>query len=188
MAAELNEAFERGGGRGCARRLSSPPPRLPRLQAGLRARAARSRRRSRRSARVYGAEGVVFLPPRSRRSRRYTKVGFDKLPICRRDAPVALARPVAPERADRLHGHRAGHPPVHLRGAGSSRSSATCRRCQFTAARRPSTSISTRMAVPLDFSSQSVAEFCDTIAAETSVPGEARSLRSSAQWVPRSPR
>src|SRR5215211_5613880 len=55
---------------------------------------------------------------------------------------------------------------------GSSRSSATCRRCRATASlRRPSTSTSTRMAAPLDFSSQGVSEFCDTISAETSAPG-----------------
>src|SRR4029453_7559279 len=56
--------------------------------------------------------------------------------------------------------------------AGWSRCSATCRPCRATAShRRPSTSISTRMAAPLDFSSQSLAEFCDTIAADTFAPG-----------------
>ena len=63
------------------------------------------------------------------------------------DAPLALARRDAGERADRLHGRRSATSAPTPAPAGSSRSAATCRRCPATArSRRPSTSTSTTRA------------------------------------------
>src|SRR5919199_191061 len=41
--------------------------------------------------RVYGADGVVFLPAAQQAIERYTKVGFDKLPICMAKTHLSLS-------------------------------------------------------------------------------------------------
>ena len=41
--------------------------------------------------RVYGAEGVVFLPAAQQAIERYAQVGFDKLPICMAKTHLSLS-------------------------------------------------------------------------------------------------
>ena len=116
MAAELNEAFERGGEGAAAlaeavvAAAEAPSDFKPvyELDEPIDAKIEAVCRR------VYGADGVVFLPAAQQAIERYKEVGFDKLPdLHGEDASLPLARPDAPERADRLHGHGPRHSRVH---------------------------------------------------------------------------
>ena len=98
--------------------------------------------------RVYGADGIFLLQDgagqdravRRGRPRRAADLHGE-------DAPLALARRGARERADRVHGRRSATSARTPAPAGSSRSAATCRRCPASArSPRHSTSTSTRRA------------------------------------------
>ena len=68
------------------------------------------------ATRVYGADGVELLPAGEEEGRRLGRLGARAPPdLHGEDAPLALARPGAQERADRLHGHRARPAAVHGR-------------------------------------------------------------------------
>ena len=97
------------------------------------------------ATRVYGADGREAPARRAREDRALHKgrarQGAD---LHGQDASLAVARPDPRERADRFHA--AGSRPARLYGrrAGSSRSAATCRRCPASASRpRSRTSTST---------------------------------------------
>ena len=119
MAAELNEAFERGG-KGAAALAeavvaAAEAPSdfrfLYALDDPLEAKIEAICKR------VYGADGVDFLPAAQRKIEQFTKPGFDKLPICMAKTHLSLSHdPSLAERADRLHGHRPRRARVHGRG------------------------------------------------------------------------
>jgi formate--tetrahydrofolate ligase len=92
-AAELNEAFERGGegAAGLAGALvdaaeqpSSYAPIYP-LDAPIADKVEAVCKR------VYGAEGVVFLPAAQQKMEQFTANGFDKLPICMAKTHLSLS-------------------------------------------------------------------------------------------------
>jgi formyltetrahydrofolate synthetase len=93
MAAELNEAFERGGEGAAAlaeavvAAAEAPSDFKPvyELDQPIDAKIEAICKR------VYGAEGVVFLPAAQQAIERYTKVGFDKLPICMAKTHLSLS-------------------------------------------------------------------------------------------------
>jgi formate--tetrahydrofolate ligase len=92
-AAELNEAFERGGEGAsdlaealvdAAEQDSSYAPIYP-LEAPIDAKIESVCKR------VYGAEGVVFLPAAQEKIKTFTENGFDKLPICMAKTHLSLS-------------------------------------------------------------------------------------------------
>jgi len=92
-AAELNEAFERGGEGAselaealvdAAEQDSSFAPIYP-LEAPIDAKIEAVCKR------VYGAEGVVFLPAAQEKIKTFTENGFDKLPICMAKTHLSLS-------------------------------------------------------------------------------------------------
>jgi formate--tetrahydrofolate ligase len=92
-AAELNEAFERGGEGAAALaealvdaadQGSSYAPIYP-LDAPIDAKIEAVCKR------VYGAEGVVFLPAAQQKIEQFTANGFDKLPICMAKTHLSLS-------------------------------------------------------------------------------------------------
>src|SRR4051794_14061851 len=92
-AAELNEAFERGGEGAsdlaealvdAAEQDSSYAPIYP-LEAPIDAKIEAVCKR------VYGAEGVVFLPAAQQKIEQFTANGFDKLPICMAKTHLSLS-------------------------------------------------------------------------------------------------
>ncbi|HEY3105982.1 MAG TPA: formate--tetrahydrofolate ligase [Gaiellaceae bacterium] len=92
-AAELNEAFERGGEGAAALaealvdaadQGSSYAPIYP-LDAPIHAKIEAVCKR------VYGAEGVVFLPAAQQKIEQFTANGFDKLPICMAKTHLSLS-------------------------------------------------------------------------------------------------
>jgi formyltetrahydrofolate synthetase len=93
MAAELNEAFERGGEGAAAlaeavvAAAEAPSDFKPvyELDQPIDAKIEAICKR------VYGAEGVVFLPSAQQAIERYNKVGFDKLPICMAKTHLSLS-------------------------------------------------------------------------------------------------
>ena len=93
MAAELNEAFERGGEGACCarrggrRRGEQAPPTSPvyPLDAPIEEKIEAVCKR------VYGADGVVFLPAAQEKIERFTEDGFDKLPICMAKTHLSLS-------------------------------------------------------------------------------------------------
>src|SRR6187200_2598390 len=92
-AAELNEAFERGGEGAAAlaeavvAAAEAPSDFKPvyELDQPIDAKIEAICKR------VYGAEGVVFLPAAQQAIERYNKVGFDKLPICMAKTHLSLS-------------------------------------------------------------------------------------------------
>jgi formyltetrahydrofolate synthetase len=92
-AAELNEAFERGGEGAAAlaeavvAAAEAPSDFKPvyELDQPIEAKIEAICKR------VYGAEGVVFLPAAQQAIERYNKVGFDKLPICMAKTHLSLS-------------------------------------------------------------------------------------------------
>jgi formyltetrahydrofolate synthetase len=92
-AAELNEAFERGGegAAGLAEAVvdaaESPSDFdfVYPLEAPIEAKVEAICKR------VYGAEGVVFLPPAQEKIRVFTEQGFDKLPVCMAKTHLSLS-------------------------------------------------------------------------------------------------
>jgi formyltetrahydrofolate synthetase len=93
MAAELNEAFERGG-EGAAElaeavvaAAEAPSDFRPiyGLDEPIDAKVEAVCRK------VYGADGVVFLPAAQQAIERYTQVGFDRLPICMAKTHLSLS-------------------------------------------------------------------------------------------------
>jgi methylenetetrahydrofolate dehydrogenase (NADP+) / methenyltetrahydrofolate cyclohydrolase / formyltetrahydrofolate synthetase len=93
MAAELNEAFERGGEGAAAlaeavvAAAEAPSDFKPvyDLDEPIDAKIEAICKR------VYGADGVVFLPAAQQAIERYMKVGFDKLPICMAKTHLSLS-------------------------------------------------------------------------------------------------
>jgi formyltetrahydrofolate synthetase len=93
MAAELNEAFEQGGEGAAAlaeavvAAAEAPSDFKPvyELDQPIDVKIEAICKR------VYGAEGVVFLPGAQQAVERYTKVGFDKLPICMAKTHLSLS-------------------------------------------------------------------------------------------------
>ena len=93
MAAELNEAFERGGEGAAAlaeavvAAAEAPSDFKPvyELDEPIDAKIEAVCRR------VYGADGVVFLPAAQQAIERYKQVGFDKLPICMAKTHLSLS-------------------------------------------------------------------------------------------------
>jgi formate--tetrahydrofolate ligase len=93
MAAELNEAFERGGEGAAAlaeavvAAAEAPSDFKPvyELDQPIDAKIEAICKR------VYGADGVVFLPAAQQAIERYNKVGFDKLPICMAKTHLSLS-------------------------------------------------------------------------------------------------
>jgi len=93
MAAELNEAFERGGEGAAAlaeavvAAAEAPSDFKPvyELEQPIEAKIEAICKR------VYGAEGVIFLPAAEQAIERYAKVGFDKLPICMAKTHLSLS-------------------------------------------------------------------------------------------------
>jgi formate--tetrahydrofolate ligase len=92
-AAELNEAFERGGEGAAALaealvdaadQASSYAPIYP-LDAPIPAKIEAVCKR------VYGADGVVFLPAAEQKIEQFTANGFDKLPICMAKTHLSLS-------------------------------------------------------------------------------------------------
>jgi formyltetrahydrofolate synthetase len=92
-AAELNEAFERGGEGAsslaeaivdAADQPSSFSPIYP-LDAPIDAKVEAICKR------VYGADGVVFLPPAEEKIRVFTEKGFDALPVCMAKTHLSLS-------------------------------------------------------------------------------------------------
>ena len=177
-AAELNEAFERGGA-GAADLAEAVVDAADHpnafeytypIDAPIDAKIEAIARR------VYGA-GERPLPPDGKgqdqavhrqRPRRAADLHGE-------DAPLALARSVARERADRIRGDRARRARVHRAPAGSSRSAGRCRRCPGSAPRpRRSASTSTRTGARLGSSSfldSGLKEFLDAVPARTPAPG-----------------
>jgi formate--tetrahydrofolate ligase len=92
-AAELNEAFERGGEGAAALAeavvdaAESPSEFdfLYPLEAPIAAKVEAICKR------VYGADGVVFLPPAQEKIRIFTEQGFDKLPVCMAKTHLSLS-------------------------------------------------------------------------------------------------
>jgi formyltetrahydrofolate synthetase len=92
-AAELNEAFERGGegAAGLAEAVvdaaESPSDFdfVYPLEAPIEAKVEAICKR------VYGAEGVVFLPPAQEKIRVFTEQGFDRLPVCMAKTHLSLS-------------------------------------------------------------------------------------------------
>ena len=67
------------------------------------------------ATRVYGADGVELLPPAKKKAAEWADSELGATPdLHGEDAPLALARPCAQERADRLHGD--GSRPAALHG------------------------------------------------------------------------
>src|SRR5215204_6437813 len=93
VAAELNEAFERGGEGAAAlaeavvAAAEAPSDFKPvyELDQPIDVKIEAICRR------VYGADGVVFLPAAQQAIERYNKVGFDKLPICMAKTHLSLS-------------------------------------------------------------------------------------------------
>jgi formyltetrahydrofolate synthetase len=93
VAAELNEAFERGGEGAAAlaeavvAAAEAPSDFKPiyDLDEPVAAKIEAVCRR------VYGADGVVFLPAAQQAMERYTQIGFDKLPICMAKTQLSLS-------------------------------------------------------------------------------------------------
>jgi formyltetrahydrofolate synthetase len=92
-AAEVNEAFERGG-EGAAElaeavvdATSEPAPFAPiyELEQPIEAKIEAI------SKRVYGAEDVVYLPAAQEKLKLFPEVGFDKLPICMAKTHLSLS-------------------------------------------------------------------------------------------------
>jgi formate--tetrahydrofolate ligase len=92
-AAELNEAFERGGEGAAdlaeaivdaAEQPSSYAPIYP-LEAPI------DEKIEAICKRVYGADGVVFLPAAQERIQTFTENGFDRLPICMAKTHLSLS-------------------------------------------------------------------------------------------------
>jgi formate--tetrahydrofolate ligase len=92
-AAELNEAFERGGEGAAALaealadavdQPSSYAPIYP-LEAPI------AEKIEAVCTRVYGADGVVFLPAAQQKIEQFTANGFDKLPICMAKTHLSLS-------------------------------------------------------------------------------------------------
>jgi formate--tetrahydrofolate ligase len=92
-AAELNEAFERGGEGAAAlaeaivdaaEQPSSFSP-IYDLEASIRDKVEVICKR------VYGADGVVFLPPAQEKIETFTATGFDRLPICMAKTHLSLS-------------------------------------------------------------------------------------------------
>jgi formate--tetrahydrofolate ligase len=92
-AAELNEAFERGGEGAsdlaealvdAAEQDSSYAPIYP-LEAPIDAKIEAVCKR------VYGADGVIFLPAAQEKIKTFTENGFDKLPICMAKTHLSLS-------------------------------------------------------------------------------------------------
>jgi formate--tetrahydrofolate ligase len=92
-AAELNEAFERGGEGAAAlaeaivdaaEQPSSYAPIYP-LDAPI------DKKIEAVCKRVYGADGVVFLPAAQQKIEQFTANGFDKLPICMAKTHLSLS-------------------------------------------------------------------------------------------------
>ena len=68
------------------------------------------------ATRVYGADGVELLPAAKKKAADWAELGARAAPdLHGEDAPLALARPGAQERADRLHRHRPRPAAVHGR-------------------------------------------------------------------------
>ncbi|HEU4451201.1 MAG TPA: formate--tetrahydrofolate ligase [Gaiellaceae bacterium] len=92
-AAELNEAFERGGeGAAALAEAVVDAAEQPSefdfvypLDAPIEAKVEAICRR------VYGADGVVFLPPAQEKIRVFTEQGFDRLPVCMAKTHLSLS-------------------------------------------------------------------------------------------------
>jgi formyltetrahydrofolate synthetase len=93
MAAEVNEAFERGGEGAAAlaeavvEAAEAPSdfrPVYP-LEDSIEAKIEAICKR------VYGAEGVVFLPAAQQKIEQFNEVGFDRLPICMAKTHLSLS-------------------------------------------------------------------------------------------------
>ena len=110
----------RGGGQGCreAQPISSSSTRWN----------CRSRRRSRPSAReIYGADGVDYSPEAEAKIELYTRLGFDKLPLCMAKTHLSLQpRRRAEGRAEGLPRPDPRHPRL---GGGRLPLPAAGRRC-----------------------------------------------------------
>jgi formyltetrahydrofolate synthetase len=93
MAAELNEAFERGGEGAAAlaeavvAAAEAPSNFRPvyELEDPIDAKIEKV------CMRVYGADGVVFLPAAQAAIERFTKLGFDRLPVCMAKTHLSLS-------------------------------------------------------------------------------------------------
>ncbi len=118
-AAEVNEAFERGGegATALAEAAIDAAEQPSKFEFAYPIDAPIEEKIRLIATRVYGADGVELLPAakqkaagvRAERSRRAADLHGE-------DAPLALARPGAPERADRLHGAGSRPQAVHGRG------------------------------------------------------------------------
>ena len=118
-AAELNEAFERGGAGAAAlaeavvdaadhpNEFEYTYPIDAPIEAKIEAIAKR----------VYGAGSVVFLQTAKDKIKQYAAGGLDRLPICMAKTHLSLSHdPAARERADGLRAHRPRRACVHGRG------------------------------------------------------------------------
>ena len=129
-AAELNEAFERGGeGAASLAEAIADAAEQPNDFDFLYPADALIAEKIEAIRSVYGADGVAFLPAAQDKLRTFTEQGYDTLPVCMAKTHLSLARPDAPERPHRLHRDGARHPRLHgLRLARPA--SETCRRCR----------------------------------------------------------
>ena len=118
----------RGHGRSLGRRRAPGPSTWPR-RSWPRARSrptsrsftrsnGTSKRRSRRSPRqIYGADGVDYAPEAEAKVALYTRLGFDKLPICMAKTHLSLSHDSGPEgRSQGLPDPRPRHPGQRRRG------------------------------------------------------------------------
>ena len=157
-AAELNEAFERGGAGAAAlaEAVVDAADHPNEFELHLPDRRADRRRRSRRSRSASTAPTASSSSRRRRtRSSSSRTSGLDRLPICMAKTHLSLSHdPELAERADRLRGDRARRPRLHGRRLARRALRRRCRRCPASARRRPrSTSTSTRTGARLGSSS-----------------------------------
>ena len=104
---------------------------------------------------VYGAADVYFYPEAEQKLEQFTRDGLGRLPgLHGQDAPVAVRRPDAAQRAGGLHAPRPRHPRLHRRRLARPAVRRHHCRCRASARRRPrSTSTSTPTAAPSGSSS-----------------------------------
>ncbi|HYY76942.1 MAG TPA: formate--tetrahydrofolate ligase [Gaiellaceae bacterium] len=92
-AAELNEAFERGGegAAGLAEAVADAADQPSSFSPVYPLEAAIDEKVEAICTRVYGADGVVFLPAAQEKIKTFTAKGFDRLPICMAKTHLSLS-------------------------------------------------------------------------------------------------
>ena len=115
-AAELNEAFERGGeGAGdLAEAIVDAAEQPNEFDFIYPADAPIADKIEAVCKRVYGADGVSFLPAAQEKLRTFTEQGYDTLPVCMAKTHLSLSHdPTLLDAPTGLHHHGAGHPRLH---------------------------------------------------------------------------